>query len=129
VLIDAAPLRGFVAEVDGQRSGLVTYARRGDELEIVTIHVAEEGRGVGGALMDAVVSRAGDEGVRRIWLTTTNDNLRAVAFYQRWCLDLVALIRDGVTASRLVKPSIPMVGRDGIPIRHELEFELLLDQC
>jgi ribosomal protein S18 acetylase RimI-like enzyme len=127
VLVDAAELPGFVAEVDGRRAGLVTYARRGDELEIVTIHVDEEGRGVGRALMDAVVSRARDEGVRRIWLTTTNDNLRAVAFYQRWGMDLVALIRDGVAASRLVKPSIPMVGRNGIPIRHELEFELLLN--
>ena len=128
VLIDAAALPGLVAEVDGQRAGLVTYARRDGELEIVTIHVDEEGRGVGRALMDAVVDRARDEGVRRIWLITTNDNLRALAFYQRWGMDLVALIRDGVIASRLVKPSIPMVGRDGIPIRHELEFELLLDQ-
>ena len=128
VLVDAAALPGFVADVDGQRAGLVTYARRGDELEVVTIHVHEEGSGVGRALMDAVVSRARDERVRRIWLTTTNDNLRAIAFYQQWGMDLVALIRDGVDASRFVKPSIPMVGRDGIPIRHELEFELLLDQ-
>jgi hypothetical protein len=28
---------------------------------------------------------------------------------------------------RLVKLSIPMIGANGIPIRHELEFELLLD--
>jgi ribosomal protein S18 acetylase RimI-like enzyme len=79
-----------------RRAGLVTYASRGDELEIVTIHVDQEGRGVGRALMDAVVSRARHDGVRRIWLTTTNDNLRAVAFYQRWGMDLVAVIRDGI---------------------------------
>ena len=96
-------------------------------MEIVTIHVGEEGRGGGQALMEAVVSRARDEGVRRIWLTTTNDNLRAIAFYQRWGMDMAALIRGGVAASRAVKPSIPTVSRDGIPIRHELEFELLLD--
>ena len=113
VLIDAAALPGFVAEVDGQRAGLVTYARRDDELEVVTIHVAEEGRGVGRALMDAVVCHARDDGLRRIWLTTTNDNLRAVAFDQRWGMDMVALIRDGVAASRFVKPSIPTVGREG----------------
>ena len=129
VLVDAAALPGFVADVDGQRAGLVTCARRGDVLEVVTIHVHEEGSGVGRALMDAVFSRGGDQRVRRIWLTTTNDNLRAIAFYQRWGMDLVALIRDGVDRGpRFVKPSIPMVGRDGIPIRHELEFELLLDQ-
>jgi ribosomal protein S18 acetylase RimI-like enzyme len=126
-LVDAAELPGFVAEVDGQPAGLVTYARRGDEVEIVTIQVDQEGRGVGRALMDAVASHARQEGVRRIWLSTTNDNLRAVAFYQRWGMDLVALVRDGVAASRVVKPSIPMVGSNGIPIRHELELELLLD--
>ena len=126
-LVDAAALPGFVAEVDGQRAGLVTYARRGDELEIVTIHVAEEGRCVGRALMDAVVSGARDESVRRIWLTTTNENLRLSPSISGGGIDLVGLIRDGVAASRLVKPSIPMVGRGGIPVRHELEFELLLD--
>jgi hypothetical protein len=38
-------------------------------------------------------------------------------------MDLVALVNDGVAASRKVKPSIPMTGSDGIPIRHELIFE------
>jgi len=35
---------------------------------------------------------------------------------------------DLVTLSRKVKPSIPFVGHFGIPLRHELEFELLLRQ-
>lgn len=128
LVIDAAALPGFVAEVDDQRAGLVTYAPRGDEWEVVTLHVAEEGRGTGRALMDAVAASALEQGVRRIWLITTNDNVRAVSFYQRWGMDLVALVRGGASASRLVKPSIPMVGRGGIPVRHELEFELLLDR-
>jgi ribosomal protein S18 acetylase RimI-like enzyme len=126
-LVDASELPGLVAEVDGERVGLLTFARRDDELEVVTLHVEQEGRGVGWALMDAVLSHARHDRVRRIWLTTTNDNVRAIAFYQRWGMDLVTLIRDGVAASRLVKPSIPMIGANGIPIRHELEFELLLD--
>jgi ribosomal protein S18 acetylase RimI-like enzyme len=127
-LVDANILPGFVAELDGELAGLLTFARRDDELEVVTLHVEQEGRGVGRALMDAVLSHARDARIHRIWLTTTNDNVRAIAFYQRWGMDLVALIRDGVAVSRLVKPSIPMVGGNGIPIRHELEFELLLDR-
>ena len=76
--------------------------------------------------MDAAraVATAGD--ASRIWLVTTNDNLRAIGFYQRWGMDLVRVVRDGVTRSRLVKPSIPTVGEHGIPMRHELEFELVL---
>jgi hypothetical protein len=41
-------------------------------------------------------------------------------------MDLVALHRDGVTRSRALKPSIPFSGADGVPLRHELEFELVL---
>jgi ribosomal protein S18 acetylase RimI-like enzyme len=126
-LVDAAGLPGFVALVDDTPVGLVTVARRGDDLEVVTIHVEHEGRGVGRALMDVVRDHARRTGVRRIWLITTNDNVRALRFYQRWGMDLVALVRDGVAASRAVKPSIPACGRDGIPIRHELELELRLE--
>lgn len=125
-LVDAADLPGFVALLGDAPAGLVTLARRGDELEIVTIHVEQEGRGVGRALMDAVRDHARRTGVRRIWLITTNDNVRALRFYQRWGMDLVDLAREGVAASRAVKPAIPARGRDGIPIRHELELELRL---
>jgi RimJ/RimL family protein N-acetyltransferase len=65
-------------------------------------------------------------GVGRVWLITTNDNTAALRFYQRLGFDLVALHRDAVDAARSIKPSIPLVGNDGIPIRHELELELRL---
>jgi len=42
-------------------------------------------------------------------------------------MDLAAFVRHGVAASRKVKPTIPMVGDEGIPVRHELEFELCLE--
>ncbi|GAA2448341.1 hypothetical protein GCM10010191_77240 [Actinomadura vinacea] len=60
-------------------------------------------------------------GADRLWLITTNDNLRALRFYQRYGFDLVAVAR-----SRALTPSIPEIGLDGIPIRHELELELPL---
>ena len=42
-------------------------------------------------------------------------------------MDLSAYHRHGVRASRVLKPSIPMRDSTGVPIDHELEFELLLD--
>jgi ribosomal protein S18 acetylase RimI-like enzyme len=63
---------------------------------------------------------------RRVWLTTTNDNMRAIGFYQRCGMSMCAFYRDGVAASRQLKPSIPLLGQHGVPIDHELEFELLL---
>lgn len=125
-LVDAEALEGFVAVEDGERIGLLTFASRGDELEVVTLHSQRRRRGAGRALMDAAREAAVHQASRRLWLITTNDNVGALAFYQRWGLDLVALHREGVAASRRVKPSIPSHGHGGVPIRHELELELLL---
>ena len=126
-LVDPRDLPGFVACLDGERAGLVTYAVRGDECEVVTLRSLREGRGVGRALLDAVRDTARRAGCRRLWLITTNDNLRAVALYQRWGMDLVALHRHAVSESRRrLKPSIPERDAQGIPIAHELELELLL---
>lgn len=123
-LIDAGALPGFVAEHDGERVGLCTYAMRADGLEVVTIQALNEGEGIGRALMDRLRTLALGSGAPRLWLMTTNDNVRAFAFYQRWGMDLVRLIHDGVQVSRRVKPSIPTEGGHGIALRHELEFEL-----
>jgi GNAT superfamily N-acetyltransferase len=119
---DASSLPGFVARVDGAAVGLVTYHVVDDECEVVSIN----GRGVGADLLSAVVSEARRLGCRRVWLVTTNDKVRALRFYQRQGWDLVAVHRDAVTVARRIKPSIPLVGEDGIPIRHELELELVL---
>ena len=100
-LVEAAGCPGFVAVVDDERAGLLTYVRRGDEIEVLTLHVASQGTGVGRALMDALWAEAQRAGVDRVWLVTTNDNVRAIAFYQRWGLDLVELISEGVADSRV----------------------------
>jgi ribosomal protein S18 acetylase RimI-like enzyme len=126
-LVDPTSLPGFVARLDGERAGLVTYAVRGDECEVVTLRSLREGRGVARALLDAVREAATEAGCRRLWLITTNDNLRALALYQRWGMDLVALHRHAVSDSRRrLKPSIPERGANGVPIAHELELELRL---
>ena len=126
-LVDPARLPGFVAVVDGRRVGLATYSVRGGECEVVTIRSLEEGKGVGRALLDTVRAAAARAGCRRLWLITTNDNVRALEIYQRWGLEIVAFHRHAVTeARRHLKPSIPKRGRHGIPIAHELELEMRL---
>jgi GNAT superfamily N-acetyltransferase len=126
-LVDPTALPGLVAFLDERRAGLVSYALRGDECEVVTIRSLCEGHGVGRALLDGVRDAALEAGCRRLWLVTTNDNLRALELCQRWGMDLVAFHRDAVMDSRRrLKPSIPERGPNGIPIAHELELELLL---
>ena len=124
-LIDLTQLPGFIALIDGERSGLASYAVRGDECELVTIRSLHEGRGVGRALLDAVRNVAIEARCARLWLITTNDNLRALELYQRWGMEIVAFHRYAVTeARRRLKPTIPERGAHGIPIVHELELEL-----
>jgi ribosomal protein S18 acetylase RimI-like enzyme len=126
-LVDPTQLPGFIALLDGERAGLASYAVRGDECELVTIRSLREGRGVGRVLFDAVRKAAIHAGCTRLWLITTNDNLRALGLYQRWGMEIVAFHRHAVTeARRHLKPSIPECGADGIPIVHELELELVL---
>ena len=76
------------------------------------------------ALLDAFRDAALEAGCTRLWLITTNDNLRALELYQRWGMEIVAFHRHAVTeARRHLKPSIPEHGTHGIPIAHELELE------
>jgi hypothetical protein len=47
-------------------------------------------------------------------------------FYQKRGLVLTALHRDAIGRSRQIKPEIPPTGNDGIPIRDEIELEMIL---
>jgi ribosomal protein S18 acetylase RimI-like enzyme len=125
--IDVTGLPGFAAWIGGERAGVLTYAVRGDECEVVTLESLLPRRGAGRALMDAARDAAVAARCRRLWLVTTNDNVGALGFYQRWGLDLCAFRRDAVNeARRTLKPSIAVRDEHGVPIAHELELELLL---
>ena len=117
--VSACP--GFVAELEGRPAGLALFAEREDGLEVVGLLALERGAGVGSALLAALEGAAARRGTRA-WLVTTNDNTRALRFYQRRGWELVALHRDAVKEARRLKPEIPETGDDGIPIRHELEL-------
>jgi ribosomal protein S18 acetylase RimI-like enzyme len=121
---DPSALPGFVAEAGGEPVGLLTYRIDGDECEVVTIDAFPKGAGAGTALLDAAAGAARGAGCRRLWLITTNDNLRALRFYQRRGFHLVAVRPNALARSRELKPSIPEIGLDGIPLRDELELEL-----
>ena len=121
-----AELPGLVAERDGERVGLLTYDVREDGCEIVTLDSMRSGVGVGTALIEAAKETARRVDCRRLWLTTTNDNLDALRFYQRRGFVLAALHREAVTAARRLKPEIPPIGAHGIPIRDEIELETTL---
>jgi ribosomal protein S18 acetylase RimI-like enzyme len=117
--LDALRLPALVA---GEREGLATYRVRGDEAELVTLDAVDPGRGVGTRLLEALMMRLAQQGVRRLWVTTTNDNLAALAFYQRRGFRMRRLRPGAVEETRRVKPGIPMLGENGIPIQDEIDL-------
>ena len=66
---------------------------------------------------------ARDAGCTRSWLITTNDNARALAFYRALGFGVTAVRPGAVDGSRKLKPSIPLVSEDGVPITDEVELE------
>jgi ribosomal protein S18 acetylase RimI-like enzyme len=120
-------LPGFVAVADRRIVGHVSYRVAGTACEVTSIVADPRGRGIGSRLMEAVERAAIDAGCARIWLTTTNDNLDALRFYQKRGFVLTALHAGAVERTRRLKPDIPLVGADGIPLRDEIELEMTLD--
>jgi hypothetical protein len=104
--------------------GVATFHLTDRQCELVTLDALREGQGVGSALLAAVIEKANRQQCQRFWLMTTNDNLRALRFYQRRGMRLVAVHRGAVDDARLINPSIPVVGDHGIAIHDELELEL-----
>jgi GNAT superfamily N-acetyltransferase len=117
-------LDGFVAEQHGEAAGLVTVFAERDACEVVTLNSIVQSRGVGQALMAAAAEYARGRGCRTLWLCTTNDNTRALRFYQMLGMRIVAWRGGEIDEQRRTKPSIPLRGNDGIPIRDEIELAI-----
>ena len=125
--VDALQPPGWVGERDGRPVGLLTAAARDDGWELVLLLTTERRTGVATSLVDRLLEEARRAGAPRVWVVTTNDNLGALAFYQRAGLRLSALRPGAVDAARAtLKPEIPTTGKDGLPIRDELELSFPL---
>lgn len=116
-------LEGFVVD---DWAGVVTYLVRDSECEIISLNSPEPNRGVGSALIEAVVEEARRHACRRVFLSTTNDNLRALGFYQRRGFAIAAVRLRALNETRRRKPAIPLIGENGIPLRDEIELEMPL---
>lgn len=122
----ADQLPGFVASLDGELGGVVTFHIDNNACEIVSMDSVIPNCGVGTSLLERIQQYAYEKSMRRIWLITTNDNLRAMQFYQRHGFVFAAVYADAIKNARVLKPEIPLIGLDGIPIRDEIEFEKII---
>jgi GNAT superfamily N-acetyltransferase len=123
-VIEAARLPALMA---GDRHGLATYRWLDRDAELVTLNADPTGVGTGTAFIEALVARLGADGCERLWLTTTDDKLSALRFYLRRDFRPIQVRLGAVDDARRLKPSIPIIGEYGIPLRDELDLCRVLD--
>lgn len=121
-------LDGFAAlSGAGQMIGLITYDIKNSECSIVSLDSLEENKGIGSMLMEKAEKEAASAGCIKIKVTTTNDNLRALGFYQKRDFACVELLPGAVEKARSCKPDIPLIAENGIPIRDEFILEKVIE--
>lgn len=121
--IDMTQTEGFFLREKERIVGLLTYIVYENILEITSLDSLRENQGIGSTLVSMAVREAKESGLQRIVLITTNDNINAIRFYQKRGFDMVRLFRNAVDTARKLKPEIPLIGENGIPLHHEIEFE------
>ena len=124
--IDMTQTEGFYVKEQEDIIGLITYFVSDDVLEVISLNSLRENQGIGTKLVDAVIREAKDRKLKKILVVTTNDNINAIKFYQKRGFDMARLYHNALDISRKIKPEIPLIGDHSIPLRHEIEFELLI---
>ena len=126
-IIDGTKLDGFLLQEENTVIGLVTYTFFGDICEIVSLDSKRENIGIGSALLKEIEKIAIDNNCKKMRLITTNDNMRALQFYQKRGYCLTKLYPNAMEEVRKVKPNVPALGDNDIPLRDEIELEKQLD--
>jgi GNAT superfamily N-acetyltransferase len=123
-LYHPAELPAFIAELNKERIGLVTYSIENFTCEIITLNSLQPGVGAGTLLLDAVKQTAMKTDCAILQLFTTNDNTEALRFYQKYGFKLEKLLKNAVESDRSIKPEIPLKSDNGIPIRDYLQLTM-----
>ena len=122
-IIDCTKVDGFLLQEDNIIIGLVTYTFFGDICEIVSLDSKKENIGIGSALLEEIEKVAINNKCKKMRLITTNDNMRALQFYQKRGYCLTKLYPNAMEEVRKVKPDVPIHGDNDIPLRDEIELE------
>ena len=122
-IIDGTKLDGFLLQENNIIIGLITYTFFDDICEIVSFDSKRENIGIGSALLKELEEVAKNNNCHKMRLITTNDNMRALQFYQKRGYCLTKLYPNAMDEVRKVKPDIPLLGDNDIPLRDEIELE------
>jgi GNAT superfamily N-acetyltransferase len=115
----------IVAQMGGDISGALAWRRLGEALHVVALATDPmwQRSGVGGHLLAEAEMAARREGLSRVIIATTNDNLPALYFYQRRGYRITEVVR-GAGAQHAAAPAA--TGFADIPVMDELRLEKTL---
>ncbi len=119
-------LLGFLAEENKRPVGLITYTIKNKKILIISLNSLIPGKGIGTALLEKVQEEGKMAGYLKIIVVTTNDNIKAQEFYKKRGFIPTAMYKNSIKKARLIKPEIPEIGENGIPITDEIELTLSL---
>jgi GNAT superfamily N-acetyltransferase len=111
-------------DASGASIGLATFAQYKTTLLVFSIDNFSAVPGVGKALLAELTAIGLKNGARALRVLTTNDNMRALRFFQMHGFRIVAFYPGAVAVYRTVTPSLPEYGQDGIPVRDAIELEI-----
>ncbi|MHC5375660.1 GNAT family N-acetyltransferase [Enterococcus sp. LJL120] len=110
---------------DNQIVGLITYKVSLKDIEIISLDSQIEGQGIGSALYQYVEELA-EKHCKDLILYTTNDNLKALKFWQKKGFRMVHIVSGAADNARKIKKEIPDVGYEGIPLHDEILLKKII---
>lgn len=122
----------LVVEFDGERAGYLAYALHfpsENEAAVVLLVVLPkfQGRGVGHALQGAMDAVCRPQGIERIHISTTNDNIPGLYFYQRVGYRLRQIDLGAAAAALEEHGETGMRGFGGILILDEIHLVKVIE--
>ena len=120
-VMDVDQMPALVAVMTRDPAGALAYRLLGNALHIVALATdpMSQRSGVGGHLVAEAELLARRLGLKRLIVSTSNDNLPALYFYQRRGYRLTDLVPNSIIA--LTKHEV--AGFAGIPVRDEVRLE------
>ena len=117
-------LPAYVAKSNGKLVGFISYVPFEENMLIAALAVLPEyqGGGIGKALVLKVEEKARQLSKRRLLVSTSNDDLPALAFYQKLGFQIFE-VKPNVIAE---KHGQILAGVGGIPIRDEIRLQKIL---
>ena len=117
----------LVVEFDGERAGYLAYVLHfpsAKEASVVLLAVRPQfqGRGVGRSLQGAFEAVCRPLDISRLHISSTNDNIPGLYFYQRIGYRLESISTGSAAKTLAEQGEADQLGFGGIPIRDELNF-------